>query len=364
LATDIAERQADLAQAESNLAALQGLSDSDFLDRFSANSFSFDEYGLGYPDYSGGDHGLDDFVRNLMDQFDPAQYGLGDFDETASLPFIFPATDWDQSDETGNPDPNQGWDTSTDPLSPCPAYDSDPDTNNGSRDDQSSPQDQSPTGNDPQDGGQQSNPSNPNADPEPTPWPTPPAPAEPGGLPGSGPLAYDQGKAAGMYWAISAAKGDPPVGSWDPDYAQGFKDGAVEIGKLANAGDILAQALGLGSGGSGQAGNELGAAREKYVADQIGGRNVGGTPEAKIKTSSGSTDIDVIGPNGELIQVGGPGKAIDPSTFGKNMKVLKEYADQAGQTAQFYYQTGTPESVLNIARKWLGANNVKPFNLP
>jgi hypothetical protein len=100
LATYIAERQADLAQAESNLAALQGLSDSDFLDRFSANSFSFDEYGLGYPDYSGGDHGLDDFVRNLMDQFDPAQYGLGDFDETASLPFIFPATDWDQSDET------------------------------------------------------------------------------------------------------------------------------------------------------------------------------------------------------------------------------------------------------------------------
>jgi hypothetical protein len=35
-----------------------------------------------------------------MDQFDPDQYGLGGFDETASLPFIFPATDWDQSDET------------------------------------------------------------------------------------------------------------------------------------------------------------------------------------------------------------------------------------------------------------------------
>jgi hypothetical protein len=132
---------------------------------------------------------------------------------------------------------------------------------------------------------------------------------------------------------------------------------------------------GSGSAGRGEAGtaageeagaaaNRLGSAREKYVADQIGGRNIGGTPEAQIKTGTGSTDIDVIGPNGELIQVGGPGKAIDLSSFGKNMKVLQEYANQTGKTAQFYYQEGTPESVLKIARKWLGGNNVKPFNLP
>jgi hypothetical protein len=79
LADDIAQRQANLDDLKSHYEAFENSNDSD---------------------YSGGDHGLDDFVRNLMDQFDPDQYGLGGFDETASLPFIFPATDWDQSDET------------------------------------------------------------------------------------------------------------------------------------------------------------------------------------------------------------------------------------------------------------------------
>jgi len=48
----------------------------------------------------------------------------------------------------------------------------------------------------------------------------------------------------------------------------------------------------------------IGATREQKVANITGGQVSG----AKIKSSAGGTDIDVIGPNGELIMVGGQRK--------------------------------------------------------
>lgn len=112
------------------------------------------------------------------------------------------------------------------------------------------------------------------------------------------------------------------------------------------------------SEGAGTATNELGAAREKYVADQVGATET----NRIVDTPYGKYDVDVVSPDGKYIEVGGPSK--DPNTFGTQMKKLTWYAESQGGTAQFYYQQGTPEAILNIARRWLGSENVIPYNLP
>jgi hypothetical protein len=67
-----------------------------------------------------------------------------------------------------------------------------------------------------------------------------------------------------------------------------------------------------------------------------------------------STGVDVFGPNGEYIAVGGPGKSLDISTLGTQMKILKYGADQAGVRAIAYFREGTPQVALDLAKKWLG----------
>jgi len=49
---------------------------------------------------------------------------------------------------------------------------------------------------------------------------------------------------------------------------------------------------------------------------------------------------------------------------GTHLKVLKTAADQAGVKAVAYFEKGTPESALKVARKWLGAENVHIFEAP
>jgi hypothetical protein len=73
----------------------------------------------------------------------------------------------------------------------------------------------------------------------------------------------------------------------------------------------------------------------------------------------GSTDIDVIGKAGEYIEVGGPAKTV--SGVGRQLQILKAAADEKGVKAMAYFAKGTSEPVLKIARKWLGAENVKIF---
>jgi hypothetical protein len=73
----------------------------------------------------------------------------------------------------------------------------------------------------------------------------------------------------------------------------------------------------------------------------------------------GSTDIDVISKAGDYIAVGGPAK--NPSELGHHLNVLKKAAEQAGVKAVAYFAKGTPESVLKVARKRLGAENVHIF---
>ncbi|MBK7926931.1 MAG: RHS repeat-associated core domain-containing protein [Bryobacterales bacterium] len=107
----------------------------------------------------------------------------------------------------------------------------------------------------------------------------------------------------------------------------------------------------------------IGAAREVAVAALTGGRlaSVAGEGLKVTVKGLGSTDIDVIGKAGEFIAVGGPAKARKPAELGHHLKVLKAAAEQAGVKAQAYFATGTPESVLKVARKRLGEENVFEF---
>ena len=68
----------------------------------------------------------------------------------------------------------------------------------------------------------------------------------------------------------------------------------------------------------------------------------------------GSTDIDVIAANGNLIAVGGPAKAKDLGKLGTILRVYKELADQRGVSAQAYFADGTPQTVINAVNKILG----------
>ena len=102
----------------------------------------------------------------------------------------------------------------------------------------------------------------------------------------------------------------------------------------------------------------VGAARAQQVADLVGGK-VANQPITV--PGVGSTDIDVIAGDGSLVEVGGPAKALDLSGFGTQLKVLSAYGQSIGQPVKFYYAPGTPESVLKVAAKWLGSDNVVPI---
>ncbi|MFJ1759561.1 hypothetical protein ACIOD2_04540 [Amycolatopsis sp. NPDC088138] len=113
-------------------------------------------------------------------------------------------------------------------------------------------------------------------------------------------------------------------------------------------------------------GNAVGNAREVKVADIVGGRRTkeltnNGQDFEIVQPGVGKTGVDVFGPNGEYIAVGGPGKALNTTKLGSQMKILKWGADQAGVTAQAYFEAGTPQEAIDIAKKWLGDANVISF---
>jgi len=76
--------------------------------------------------------------------------------------------------------------------------------------------------------------------------------------------------------------------------------------------------------------------REQKVANITGGQVSG----AKIKSSAGGTDIDVIGPNGELIMVGGPAKANDLGKLGQVIKIYQDEAAIRGVGVKAYFAEG------------------------
>jgi hypothetical protein len=76
-------------------------------------------------------------------------------------------------------------------------------------------------------------------------WPQPPEPGDP--------LAHAKGAASGYYWVLGGAKGSPPIDGWDQEYAEGFREGALQAyeyarrkAEFAENLDRLAQNLGFG----------------------------------------------------------------------------------------------------------------------
>ncbi|WP_098462356.1 polymorphic toxin-type HINT domain-containing protein [Isoptericola jiangsuensis] len=118
------------------------------------------------------------------------------------------------------------------------------------------------------------------------------------------------------------------------------------------------------AGGHGAAANARGLAREERVAKIVGGKVAKGPDGQDIKITVdgvGSTGLDVIGPNGEYIFVGGPAKAKDPAKFGHALKVSKAAADRDGVRALYCLEDGTPTSAIDQAGRKLGVENVFTF---
>jgi|GEM_PF-5936289 len=80
------------------------------------------------------------------------------------------------------------------------------------------------------------------------------------------------------------------------------------------------------------------------------------------------TGIDVIGKNGELIQVGGPGKNANDVVFEKtkrSLQALKDEAELKGTKAQVFYEQGKSDrfnELIRESKRILGDDNV--FILP
>ena len=123
-----------------------------------------------------------------------------------------------------------------------------------------------------------------------------------------------------------------------------------------DSGSLPSNALTSNQSGGASA-NLLGKERELKVAAISGGK----LSNEKITTGRGHTDVDVIGPNGELIGVGGPAKSNNLSNLGSEVAKLKEEAAKRGVIVQYYITDSTPRSVYDFLSKRLGVENVFSF---
>ena len=116
---------------------------------------------------------------------------------------------------------------------------------------------------------------------------------------------------------------------------------------------------------AGREGNTLGTLREQAVANLVGGTLAKDSNGQDIRLfepgASESVSIDVFGPNGELILVGGPNKAGKQNTLGGILRNLKIIAEARGVKAQYYFSDNTPESIIEFTKKRLDAENVFTF---
>ncbi|WP_137940480.1 hypothetical protein [Chitinivorax sp. B] len=87
-----------------------------------------------------------------------------------------------------------------------------------------------------------------------------------------------------------------------------------------------------------------------------------------IRNGQVVSGIDVIGRNGELIQVGGPGKNANDKVFARTKNALEALKDEAllrGVKAQVYYEQGNSSRFNDLvleSQRILGKKNV--FLLP
>ncbi|WMD21208.1 hemagglutinin repeat-containing protein [Achromobacter seleniivolatilans] len=112
------------------------------------------------------------------------------------------------------------------------------------------------------------------------------------------------------------------------------------------------------TGSAGEAGRLIGQKREATVAVIVNGSVSG---EQVVVLGLGSTDIDVVASNGNLVAVGGPAKANNLGKLGQELRIYRAIAEQRGVFAEAYFADGTPQSVIKLATKILGENHVKIF---
>jgi hypothetical protein len=86
------------------------------------------------------------------------------------------------------------------------------------------------------------------------------------------------------------------------------------------------------------------------------------TTAAEIQSKTLS--VDVIGPQGQFIWVGGPAKA-NAVTFTEKtvpqLSLLKEYAEYYNTQGIAYFEQNTPPWLVKFAEDVLGTGNVKTF---
>ncbi len=97
------------------------------------------------------------------------------------------------------------------------------------------------------------------------------------------------------------------------------------------------------------------------VAEEVGFENVGAFGVDFQLIGYRARDIDIVLRRGDVIEVGGPGKILDLGKFGQQLQALTEYAKAQPTPTQayFYYAAGTPQAVLDLAVRRLGADNVR-----
>ncbi|WP_240159191.1 MULTISPECIES: hemagglutinin repeat-containing protein [unclassified Burkholderia] len=154
-----------------------------------------------------------------------------------------------------------------------------------------------------------------------------------------------------------------------PDQAKGLVDYIVTATKSAKGAEnesdnaaILnngADAQPGASPSSGDLARLTGQQREEAVAKIVNGITSG---EKVAVPGIGSTDIDVVAPNGDLIAVGGPAKANNLGKLGQELRIYQAIAGQRGVVAKVYFAEGTPQSAVDLATKILGEANVKIFS--
>ncbi|MGK5679319.1 hypothetical protein [Actinoplanes sp. URMC 104] len=128
----------------------------------------------------------------------------------------------------------------------------------------------------------------------------------------------------------------------------------------------VASARAAAASPGGNSGNSIGDRREEYIAKLLGGsiaKDDKGNDIPLVVDQIGSTGLDVRGPNGEYVFVGGPGKAASPSRLGDKLKVAKAAADRDGVRAIYYFDKDTPEAAIKLAKKWFGEGNVFSFDV-
>ena len=109
---------------------------------------------------------------------------------------------------------------------------------------------------------------------------------------------------------------------------------------------------------SGAARQALGEAREQLVAELTGGVV---SNEVVTVPGMGTTDIDVVAKNGDLVAVGGGAKARDKGNLGRVLRIYQAVANERGVKAKAFFAKDTPKEIIDYAGKVLGKDNVTVF---